>query len=58
MRLRREMPEHQRNFGLAVGRTEAAQRILLQGADDWVAAAQRGLAGGAPFTPVEDLRLS
>jgi len=58
MRLRREMPEHQRNFGLAVGRTEAAQRILLQGADDYVAAAQRGLSGGAPFTALEDRRLS
>ncbi len=58
MRLRREIPEHQRNFGLAVGRTEAAQRILLQAADDYVASAQRGLAGGAPFTGLEDRRLS
>jgi 3-hydroxy-9,10-secoandrosta-1,3,5(10)-triene-9,17-dione monooxygenase len=58
MRLRREMPEHQRNFGLAVGRTEAAQRILLQAADDYVAAARRGLTGGAPFTVLEDRRLS
>jgi 3-hydroxy-9,10-secoandrosta-1,3,5(10)-triene-9,17-dione monooxygenase len=52
------MPEHQRNFGLAIGRTEAAQGILLQAADDYVALAQRGLTGGAPFTVLEDRRLS
>jgi 3-hydroxy-9,10-secoandrosta-1,3,5(10)-triene-9,17-dione monooxygenase len=58
IRLRRELPEHQRNFGLALARTEAAQRILLQAADDYVAYARRGMEGGPAFSVVNDRRLS
>jgi 3-hydroxy-9,10-secoandrosta-1,3,5(10)-triene-9,17-dione monooxygenase len=58
IRPRREMPEHQRNFGLALTQVESAQRILLQAAEDYVALARRGLEGGPPFTIVDDRRLS
>jgi 3-hydroxy-9,10-secoandrosta-1,3,5(10)-triene-9,17-dione monooxygenase len=58
MRLRRELPEHQRTYGLAVARTESAQRILLEAADDYVRLARRGLEGGEPFTVVDDRRLA
>jgi 3-hydroxy-9,10-secoandrosta-1,3,5(10)-triene-9,17-dione monooxygenase len=58
IQLRRELPEHRRNFGLALGRTEAAQRILLQAADDYLAYARRGLRDGKPFSVVIDRQLS
>jgi 3-hydroxy-9,10-secoandrosta-1,3,5(10)-triene-9,17-dione monooxygenase len=43
---RRDVGEHQRTFGIAWALTDAAQRILL------------GLDGGAPFSPLDDQRLS
>ena len=51
-------PEHQRNLGLASALADSAQRIILSVADDYTAYAARGLAGGEPFTELDDQALS
>jgi 3-hydroxy-9,10-secoandrosta-1,3,5(10)-triene-9,17-dione monooxygenase len=58
IKLRREEPEHQRIFGLATARVGVAQRTLLAVADEWLALARRGAAGGEPFSVLEDHRLA
>lgn len=51
-------PEHQRNLGLATALADSAQRIILSVADDYLAYAARGLAGGEPFSELDDQALS
>jgi 3-hydroxy-9,10-secoandrosta-1,3,5(10)-triene-9,17-dione monooxygenase len=57
-RLRSLNPEHQRNLGLAMGLADAAQRIVLSVADDYLSYAARGAGGGEPFSELDDQRLS
>lgn len=58
IRPRHEVAEHQRNYGIALAKTEAAQRILLAGAEDYATYARRGLEGGEQFSVSDDRRLS
>jgi len=51
-------PEHQRNLGLATALADSAQRIILSVADDYTAYAARGMAGGEPFSGLDDQALS
>jgi 3-hydroxy-9,10-secoandrosta-1,3,5(10)-triene-9,17-dione monooxygenase len=51
-------PEHQRNLGLATALADSAQRIILSVTDDYTAYAARGLAGGEPFSELDDRALS
>jgi 3-hydroxy-9,10-secoandrosta-1,3,5(10)-triene-9,17-dione monooxygenase len=50
-------PEYQRWFGLAAGRAEAAEAMLLQCAEQYMQVCKRGIDTGVPFSREDDLRL-
>jgi 3-hydroxy-9,10-secoandrosta-1,3,5(10)-triene-9,17-dione monooxygenase len=51
-------PEYQRWFGLAAGRIEAAEAMLIQLAQQWEEAARRNVEDALPFDREEDFRLN
>jgi 3-hydroxy-9,10-secoandrosta-1,3,5(10)-triene-9,17-dione monooxygenase len=50
-------PEYQRWFGLAAGRLEAAEAMLIQLAQQWEEASRRNVEEGIPFGREEDFRM-
>jgi 3-hydroxy-9,10-secoandrosta-1,3,5(10)-triene-9,17-dione monooxygenase len=56
--LRSHTAEYQRWHGLAAGRIEAAEAMLLACADQYMEACRRGVEDGVAFTRAEDLRLA
>jgi len=53
----REHPDYQRWYGTAAGKLALADAGLEGLSREWTALAERGLAGGAPFSAEDDLRI-
>jgi 3-hydroxy-9,10-secoandrosta-1,3,5(10)-triene-9,17-dione monooxygenase len=51
-------PDYQRWFGLAAGRTAAAEAALLQCAEQYMELCRRSVEDGVPFSREDDLRLN
>ncbi len=51
-------PDYQRWFGLALGKTAAAEAALVQCAEQYMALCRRSVEDGIPFSREDDLRLN
>jgi 3-hydroxy-9,10-secoandrosta-1,3,5(10)-triene-9,17-dione monooxygenase len=49
--------DFQRPYGLALGMVDAAESTVLHAAEQYMEYCRRGVEGGEPFTPEEDMRL-
>ena len=51
-------PDYQRWFGLAIGKTAAAEAALVQCAEQYMELCRRSVEDGIPFSREDDLRLN